>query len=109
MKNLEEFLSKKANSPTPHIQADYFLATRIAAQAEGEKEILKTNVLPGWSMASIITTLAILLGIYLGSGILESNSVESNSDIVSEYSEAFYQSGFADNYTSAIDNGGTNK
>ena len=109
MSKIEEFLSNKAKSPAPHLQADPYLPTKIAALAEEENTLNKIAGFPNWSFASAITACAIVLGIYLGLGILQDDASQYNIDIVSEYSEAFYQDGFADNYDSALEDGGIEK
>lgn len=108
MKKIDEFLSKKAKSPTPYMYADPFLPVKIASMVQ-EREKRKIIVLPGWSFTSIIATCAILIGIYLGMGIMQDNTSSDNVDIVSEYSEAFYQNGFVDNYNYVLENGDIEK
>ena len=58
-----------------------------------------------WSLASVATACAVVLGIYLGSGIWENSSTVESTDIVDEFSEAFYQSGFADDLNASIQKG----
>ena len=105
MNKIEKLLSEKAKSPTPHLQADPYLATKIAALTEGKDHTLKINGNPNWSFASLITAFGLILGIYLGLGIWENGTTQENIDFVDEFSEAFYQSGFADTFDSSSENG----
>ena len=105
MNKIENLLSQKAQSPTPHLQADPFLATKIAALANEKTESVLVLAGTRWSFASVVTAFGIVLGIYLGLGIWQNNASTTNSDIVDEFSEAFYQSGFADNFDSTVENG----
>jgi len=104
MKKIEELLSQRAKSPTPHLQPDPFLATKIAARAKEKTEQLNIRM-PNWSFASIVTAFGVIMGIYLGLGIWENGAAQENTDIVDEFSEAFYQSGIADNFDSSLENG----
>jgi len=103
MKKIEELLSQRAKSPTPHLQADPFLATKIAAQSDEKAKRLDLSV-PNWSFASIVTAFGVIMGIYLGLGIWE-NGTTQDTDIVDEFSESFYQSGIADNFDTSLENG----
>ncbi|KAA3614205.1 MAG: hypothetical protein D8M58_18605 [Calditrichaeota bacterium] len=109
MKNdkIEQLLNKKAKSPTPGLTPDPFLATRIAAIADGKKQEKAGGALvSNWSFASVITAFAVVLGVYFGSAILDSE-VQNTDDVFSEYSQAFYQTGFAENFETTLDSGGS--
>jgi len=105
MNIIEELLSKKAKSPTPHLDTDPYLATKIAALATEEISTTKIAGVPTWSFASVITALGLILGIYLGIGIQENSTIQNDLDIVDEFSQAFYQNGFADSFDSSLENG----
>jgi hypothetical protein len=105
MNKIEKLLSQRTQSPTPHLQADPFLATKITTLANENTDNISVLTGTKWSFASIITAFGILMGIYLGLGIWENNTSATNNDIVDEFSEAFYQSGFADNFDSTVENG----
>ena len=105
MNKIDELLSKRVKSPTPPLQADPFLATKIAALAEQESNSANIARIPNWSFASIITAFGLILGIYLGLGIWENGTIDQDIDIVDEFSEAIYQSGFADSFDSSTENG----
>ncbi len=106
--NIEELLNTKAKSPAPQLTPDPFLPTRIEAlvKAKGNSD---NRFAANWSFASLITTAAIIIGIYMGAGIFESNNLQSNDDIFTEYSQAFYQSGFAESVDSNLESGGTDQ
>jgi hypothetical protein len=105
MNKIDDLLSRKAISPTPHLDADPFLATKIAALANKETKAKAVSGISNWSFASLVTAFGVILGIYLGLGIWENGYSAQNTDIVDVFSEAFYQSGFADNLDSSLDNG----
>jgi hypothetical protein len=109
MKNdkIEELLNKEAISPTPELTPDLFLPTRIESIIDGKRQINPGKVLiSNWSFASVITTCAIIVGIYVGSGILDTDNLQSSDDIFTEYSQAFYQSGFEKNWDDTLESGG---
>jgi len=106
---LDAFLNQRAQSPAPHLEADPFLPTRIAALVNEKNNRSSGFVFPQWSLASALGTFAIILGIYIGTGISETSTSysESQTDLISEYSNAFYQSGIVDNYDNVFENGGS--
>lgn len=104
---IEDILNGRAVSPTPMLQADPFLATRIAAIAKKSKGKNKNfTLLYNWSVASVVTSCAIILGVYLGSALFEE---ESNTDVISDLSGAIYQVDYIDNLDSVLEEGGTEK
>ena len=106
MKNkIEEVLNQRTKSPTPQLQADPFLPTRIAAMSK--EASLKDKTLKGlydWSFASVVTSCAIIIGIYLGNSLFEE---EYNNDMISDISSLIYQSDYIENLDSVLENGGT--
>ena len=105
MTKIEKLLSKKAKSPTPHLQADPYLATKIITRADQENNRVLISTVPHWSFASVITAFGLILGVYLGLGIWENSTTQETIDIVDEFSEAIYQNGFADSFDSSTENG----
>ncbi len=105
MKNkIDDILSQRAKSPTPHLQPDPFLPTRIRATVIDKNELGKISKLVyNWSVASLVTSGAILIGIYLGSGLVEE---EYSSDMITDFSSVIYQSDYTENLDSVIEDGG---
>lgn len=105
MKNkIEDILNQRVKSPTPKLEADPFLATRIAAIADGKGLNRRSfKGLYGWSAASLVTSCAIILGIYIGSGLFEE---QNNSEISGDLSSVIYQSDYIENLDSVFENGG---
>jgi hypothetical protein len=96
MKNkIDDLLNKRVGYPTPFIQSDPYLATKIAELAKEEHipEIPSHKIY--WSFASLITGIAVITGIFLGNNLMP--ETDQNTDFMSEYSSAFYQTDFTDN------------
>ena len=107
MKNdkIQELLNQKAKSPAPELTPDPFLVTRIEALIDSERQKTpERSLISNWSFASVITAGAIILGIYVGAGISETDNLQINADVFNEYSQAFYQSGFVENLNNAMIN-----
>ena len=107
-KELNELLNRRVKSPAPDIQADPFLPTRIEAIVREGKQQFTTppGAITSWSLASVLAACAVVIGIYIGSN-LSTTSVASDSstELITEYTSAFYQSGFADDWHGAFENG----
>jgi len=96
--------SEKADlSALPQLEADPFLPTRIKALAENEdREHAKRF---GWqgigairlAFSTLMIVFAVSLGIYLGKGLATSQQY-SESNLVSEYYQAFNQQSYSDNW-----------
>jgi hypothetical protein len=106
---MDELLNKKAIMPVPDLMPDPFLATRIAASAEGSQNRKITSAVPNWSFASIIAACALVLGVYVGNVVFEEDNTQSTKDVFNEYSEAFYQSGLIESWNNSFESGGTNQ
>lgn len=107
---LNNLLNKRVKSPAPKLQPDPFLPTRLEALAKNENrdEVLQESLLANWSVASILAAGAIIIGIYIGSGLTsESVTSDASNEIITEYSEAFYQSGFVDDWHNVFEDGET--
>ena len=99
----EEILNRKAESPTPLLKADPFLSTRIKAMSQAATIKRKTfRLVYEWSMASLVTSCAVLFGIYLGSSLFEA---EQSVDALSDLSGSIYQQGYFENLDSVIEKG----
>ncbi len=112
MKNnkIEELLNRKAKLSIPELKPDPFLPTRIEALMESKRQSNTEKVqISNWSFASVITAFAVIIGVYIGAGISDADSLQNNDDVFNEYSQAFYQSGFTENWDSALDNGGSDQ
>ncbi|MCB0281364.1 MAG: hypothetical protein H6627_06925 [Calditrichae bacterium] len=107
---LNELLSMKAKSPAPKLHADPFMVTRIEALAKEKSKPLPDTggLLANWSLASVLAAGAVILGIYLGNGLSSSSAVnETSTEILTEYSQAFYQSGFVEDWHNVFEDGDT--
>ena len=100
--NIDKILNSKADSPTPILKADPFLHTKIAAISKDNS--FKENQVKwilNWSMASLVTSCAIIFGIFLGIGLFEEESI--SPDLISEYSNVIYQSDYIENFDSVLE------
>ncbi len=76
---LDTLLQQRAQSPTPTLQADPFLATRIRALAEKNGEASSLFAGLSWRTRSLLAAAALLLGIYVGGQLPLSGTVQSDS------------------------------
>ena len=103
--NIDNFLNRRADSPTPILKADPFLHTKIAAISKDNS--FKENQVKwmlNWSVASLVTSCAIIFGIFLGIGLFAEESF--SSDLISEYSNVIYQSDYIENFDSVLEKEG---
>jgi len=107
---IEELLNRKAASPTPKLTPDPFLSTRIEAIKKSKlQEDTDNKLISNWSFASVITACAIIVGVYIGVGIFETDNLQANDDVFNEYSQAFYQTGFVENWDNTLESGGSDQ
>ncbi len=103
MKNdkINQILTARAQSPTPVLQPDPFLPTRVRALVNTGKNIL----FPGWRISAIIGALALLIGIYIGNDV-DNSMIKQSGDqsFTSTYdlSGALYQESLSDDFNSII-------
>lgn len=102
--NLEKFLNKKAISPAPSLTADPFLPTRIESLIAEREQPVK-YILGRWSVATVLTACAIVIGIYIGNDLSVTTSYQSGDDLITEYAQAVYQTDFVDDLTTVLENG----
>jgi len=95
---LDQILEARAKSPTPVLEADPFLPTRVRAWVSAEKK----RLFPGWRVSSLIGATALLIGVYIGNGV--DNSVTSAQSYATTYdlSGTFYQESLSDDFNSII-------
>ena len=95
-------------SSEPRLTPDPFLPVKIENLIKG-KEPKPTSFAPvlRWSFASVAIFAACLIGITLGSGIVETESEEYTSEVFYDYYNAFSQSGIGEtwDYFSNLDGG----
>ncbi len=65
-KKLDQILEQRASSPTPRLQPDPFLPTRIRALARGRGEEISPFAGLSWTMRSMLAGAALIVGIYVG-------------------------------------------
>lgn len=97
--------SEKADlSALPQLDADPFLPTRIKALAD-KKDREDSDKWYNWqgigairlAFSTLMIVFAVSLGIYLGKGLATSQQ-NSESDLISEYYQAFNQQSYSDNW-----------
>lgn len=103
LNKINELLDKRVKSPTPPLQADPFLATKIAQIAHDKESAVTFSSRMQLSFITLIGCVAILTGIYIGSNLL--TETQDYNDFMSEYTGALYQSDFTDNLNAVDDNG----
>jgi predicted anti-sigma-YlaC factor YlaD len=98
------FSEKTDLSALPQLEADPFLPARIKALA-GKKDRTPSDKWFGWqrigairlAFSTLLIILAASLGIYLGKGLATSQQY-SESDLISDYYQAFNQQSYSDNW-----------
>lgn len=104
---IEEILNQRTKSPTPHLQADPFLPTRIVALSkEAGKKDKTFRGLYEWTFASLVTSCAIIIGIYIGNSLIEE---DTSADMISDISSLVYQTDYIENLNTVLESGGTEK
>ncbi len=73
---LDQHLQQRAASPTPALQPDPFLPTRIRARNGAEEHALFAGL--SWAMRSVLAAAALITGIYVGGQLPLNGPAESD-------------------------------
>jgi len=98
---IEQLLAARAKSPTPHIEADPFLPTRVRALVKNSLQI----IFPGWRISALVGAAALLIGVYIGNGfddLAAQSSGSQNYASVYDLSGALYQESLSDDFKAIL-------
>ncbi|RMH62191.1 MAG: hypothetical protein D6677_10445 [Calditrichaeota bacterium] len=91
---LEQWLSQKAQSPTPVLQADPFLPTRIEALARAERHEGLS-----WTIRGVLAAAALLLGVYISADIMDNGHYANPTDTTyASWASAVMQNSIGDQF-----------
>jgi predicted anti-sigma-YlaC factor YlaD len=108
-----KLVSPDTKNNLKELEPDPFLPTRIKAIVDTEKKDFSSKPVMTylrWFFITLVSSLAIFLGIMLGQGLYNSKqNYNSSSSIVSDYYQVYSQEGLSNNFESVISTGQENK
>lgn len=110
---MNDLISPDAKNNLKELEPDPFLHTRIKAIADdGKKDFSSKPAISFLRLVfiTLVSSLAIFLGIMLGQGLYNSKqNFNSSNSIVSAYNQVYSQEGISDYFESIISTGQENK
>lgn len=98
---IEQFLAARAKSPTPHIEADPFLPTRVRALVNNSLQI----IFPNWRISVLVGAAALLIGVFIGNNF-DDQATQSygsqNYASVYDLNGALYQESLSDDFKAIL-------
>jgi len=98
---LDKLLRARAQSPTPQLDTDPFLATRVRALVRD----VPASLFPEWRISTLIGAAALLIGMFIGSGLEQNTTQITGSQSYTsadDISGALYQEALSDDFSSIL-------